>query len=109
MTARWVGYTVWLDGARGTWAVSSTTSQQMSAPIIDATERGTVMKITVDESGNVEPAGAAHILAIVNETTDVTEGRPMSEKVAWRTFQCSYCNHAFEARAGNVTTHECES
>lgn len=74
------------------------------APVLGGT-----MKITIDEEGNVEPGGAAHILAIVNETTNVTEGSPMSEKVAWRTFQCSYCNHAFEARAGRVTTHECES
>lgn len=67
------------------------------------------MKITVDENGHVEPAGAAHILAIVNETTTITEGKPISEKVEWRTFQCGFCNHAFEARAGRVTIHECES
>jgi len=67
------------------------------------------MKITIDEEGNVEPRGAAHILAIVNEAANVPEGGgPLPEKVAWRVFQCSYCNHSFEARAGSVTTHECE-
>jgi hypothetical protein len=66
------------------------------------------VKITVDENGNVEPVGAADLLATVNEFTTLTEGQPVSDKAEVRTFQCASCNQAFEARAGRVSIHECK-
>lgn len=66
------------------------------------------MKITINEQGNVEPRGAAHLLAAAGEAVSVADGVDIPETpVSERTFQCATCDQMFEARAGKVTLHEC--
>jgi hypothetical protein len=66
------------------------------------------MKITIDEQGNVEPRGAANLLAAVNQAVSVPEGGDIPKTpVSVRAFQCATCNESFEAQAGQVTVHEC--
>lgn len=66
------------------------------------------MKITIDENGNVEPAGSAELLSKVGQTQTLRDGVDISNDVSARIFQCSYCEKVIEAPAGQVTTHECD-
>ncbi len=66
------------------------------------------MKITIDENGNVETAGAAELLAAVGQTQILRDGVDISNDVSVRIFQCSHCEKTIVAPDGQVTIHECD-
>ena len=64
------------------------------------------MKVTIYEDGRVDPPGSARFMSWISEAGfEPRKGLP----VGHRRFECNECKTSFVARAGEMTTHECEA
>ena len=67
------------------------------------------MKVTIDEQGSVSPKRSALLILDRADAEDVPSGGLLPPyRASVRIFECTGCKRRFEARAGQVTTHECD-
>lgn len=77
----------------------------------DGKQEELVARITIDEHGKVDPAGAAYVETMLPRPTEHVNAGPHNltpnAPVATVQYQCRRCDRSFWATAGRVTVHDC--